>query len=332
MIQFFNSLQIVQGPAGKKKGIVRPFQNLNCKEILTELMVRDSKLNSLEKTNKKHLQNHLKLMMKGIIRTPAMSYNNETKSMEELSLEHYEVSPIEPLHDIKGHIKNLWCVLPHVLDHGLKKEFQSVLKSCFDSKGKIRGSDYRLSLLITYNTLKNKFNEDVKELLETLIEICHGAYCKASSRSSRSVLRLFNVTFKHALICKRLANSCKEFKKIFGTYYHSIITHLPEVARIISPSSLHTENEERLFSDLNNISTTTSSRRHESVRDNSILRLQLEMQWRSNNQNGSLSKMKDSISKISHFSKEGESIVFSHFSFPISILIIVFFERYNFIA
>ena len=90
---------------------------------------------------------------------------------------------------------------------------------------------------------------------------------------------------------------------MFGIYFHTITTHLPEVARVIAPSSLHTENEERLFADLNGIVKSTSSRSKESIRDSCIVRVQFEMKWRESN--GKSSKFKET-SRISTFSKEGK--------------------------
>ena len=143
----------------------------------------------------------------------------------------------------------------------------------------------RISLITVYHVLKNDLTEDVRELLSTLVEICELAYSSSDKRSSKSILRLFNITFKHAVLLTQLFP--KEPKKIskqklFGIYFHSITCHLPEVSRIIAPSSLHSENEERMFSDITSISRTTSSRTDENVRDNAILRLQMEIEFKKN--------------------------------------------------
>ena len=47
----------------------------------------------------------------GVNRTPALCYGNEKKSMSDINLSKYEVCPCEPLHDCKGHIKNVWEVI-----------------------------------------------------------------------------------------------------------------------------------------------------------------------------------------------------------------------------
>lgn len=63
-------------------------------------------------------------------------------------------------------------------------------------------------------------------------------------------------------------------QKLYGIYYHGL-----KVSRIVSPSSLHTENEEQLFSKINQISLRTSPRSLESIRDNSIIRIQAEQKF-----------------------------------------------------
>ena len=89
--------------------------------------------------------------------------------------------------------------------------------------------------------------------------------------------------------------------KLYGQYFHSITTHLPEVACIISPSSLYTEQEERIFSALNGISASTSSRKLESLRNNNIIRIQAEQKFQEKNY-GEKVTMSSKISKISHAS------------------------------
>ena len=68
--------------------------------------------------------------------------------MESMKLGHYEVSPIEILHDIKGHIHNLWDVLPEIMSQNLKEKFKTILDTCYGTKGKVRGVDYRYICLI----------------------------------------------------------------------------------------------------------------------------------------------------------------------------------------
>ena len=80
------------------------------------------------------------------------------------------------------------------------------------------------------------------------------------------------MTFLHALICIPVFEEKPKFAKIYGTYFHSIVKHLPEHARIISTSSLYTESEERIFNALREIGRDATNRLQSSVRDIGIVR------------------------------------------------------------
>lgn len=58
----------------------------------------------------------LKSHLAGIVRNPALFYGeHESETARSLNLERYEVSPVEPLHDLKGHIKNMYEIIPSYL-------------------------------------------------------------------------------------------------------------------------------------------------------------------------------------------------------------------------
>ena len=121
--------------------------------------------------------------------------------------------------------------------------------------------------------MKDKLPKEIKELIYTLQEICRLAYLKSQERSPKSILRLHNVTFQHANLCFQIfGKSPQKLQKMYGIYFHANINHLPIVARIISPSSLDTESEERIFGALRGITLATSSRSSDSIRDTGIIR------------------------------------------------------------
>ena len=91
---------------------------------------------------------------------------------------------------------------------------------------------------------------------------------KSQARSPKSILRLHNVSFKHALLCHQIFGRHPEkLKKIYGIYFHALTIHLAEISRIIAPSSLYCESEERIFSNLRGIGKAVSSRAVTSIRD-----------------------------------------------------------------
>ena len=82
---------------------------------------------SIEKPTKMQMESILKKHLSGTSRTPAMCYGTVSTEVSSLNLGSYEISPVEPLHDIKGHIKNLWELLPHHLPEDLKDKFSNDL-------------------------------------------------------------------------------------------------------------------------------------------------------------------------------------------------------------
>ena len=294
---------MIASTAGRKENAINPFLNLKIAELNKELLERGI-LNDVAEENKPAKEQRLKQELSGVARLPALSFGSIDKKMSELNLQSYEVSPCEPLHDTKGHIKNVWEALLDVLDGNDKRIFQESLQNCYGSKAKVRGSDYRYSTIIVYNNLKDSCSRKIKELLYTLQEINRLAYQKSTKRSPKYILRIHNVTFRHAVACISVFGKNPKLTKLYGQYFHSITTHLPEVARIISPSSLHTEQEERIFSALNGISASTSSRKLESLRDNNIIRIQAEQKFQEQNygEKVTLSSMSSKISKFSHAS------------------------------
>ena len=114
----------------------------------------------------------------------------------------YEVSQVEPLHDLKGHIRNVWDLLPKHIPTELKDTFEKEVSFAIgENKDKYRGRDYRLSVIAVYARMRGMFCPEIEELLYTLKEICRISYLKALDRSPKMILRLYNVTFLHYLRC-----------------------------------------------------------------------------------------------------------------------------------
>ena len=71
-------------------------------------------------------------------RPMALRFNSMFDLTEELK--HYEISVVDPLHDICGHIKNLYTeLLFHIEDEGQKKYFKQPCTGSFDNKSVKRG-------------------------------------------------------------------------------------------------------------------------------------------------------------------------------------------------
>ena len=271
-----------------KRGGANPFETLNKEGLNLEIALRN--VDTLRKDGKEPTKEQLKLSlkheMKGIHRVPTLlGSGNEERTLEELNLDKYEISPSEPLHDVKGEIANTLEALPDVLSESQKTILEETLELAFGDKDKKRGCDYRAATILVYLYLSQNAakpcSPEVTELLYTLVSLSKLAYESAELRTPKSVLMMYNVTFRYAmakmdLFGMKWSSSKMSNTKFYGLYYHSIVSHFADIHRIIALSSLHAEEEERTFSSVNSISTATSSRALEHVRDNSIIRMQAE--------------------------------------------------------
>ena len=108
---------VLAGPAGRQRrnGGIHPFDKLKKEEILDELITRKVKGNIMN-LKKNDLEKILKEdVLMGVARLPSPFFSNQDATLSDLGLEKYEVAPIEPLHDLKDHIKNLLEGLPRHL-------------------------------------------------------------------------------------------------------------------------------------------------------------------------------------------------------------------------
>ena len=117
----------------------------------------------------------------------------------------------------------------------------------------------------------------LKLLFETLSEIQEIVYGHDKDRSSKKVLRLYNLTFVHGMEAKRIFKIQKSLtsRKMFGQYFHASISHAPQQYRVMAMSSTNAENEERSFHFLKKVSTLTSNHHAENVLINAFTRTQV---------------------------------------------------------
>ena len=275
--------KVLEGPAGKERRNcgVHPFKNMNKEELIRECKGRHLSVDGLLKPA---LESNLKEVLRGIQRVPALCFPQQECSLQELSLGNYEVLPVEPLHDLKEHINNIFKELPKHLNDEEKVLFDETMEAVLSTKEKLRGSDYRLCCVVLALNLGKHCRLTIKRLLHTLAELCEMLYAPAEKRTPRFILRLLNVTFRHVIaVCKVFKiPPVLTYRKLFGIYYHSITCHAPLTSRIISLSSVDTEEEEREFSTINSISKSTSNGHPEHIIPNSIIRVQAEKSFRSN--------------------------------------------------
>ena len=166
------------------------------------------------------------------------------------------------------------------------------------TKEKLRGSDYRLCCVVLALHLGSNCRLTIRRLLNTLAELCELLYAPADKRTPKFILRLHNVAFSHVIAVRKVIQipQVLTYRKMFGIYYHSITCHAPFTSRLISLSSVDTEEEEREFSTINSISKSTSNGHPEHIIPNSIIKVQAESRFRSKK-----SAFVDQQSKIGKF-------------------------------
>ena len=289
--------KVLEGPAGRdrRNGGVHPFKTMSKEDLVRECKGRHLPTDGLLKPA---LETQLKEDLKGIQRVPALSFPAQTTSMKELNLGSYEVVPVEPLHDLKEHINNILKELPKHLNDAESTLFEEALEAVLSTKEKLRGSDYRLCCVVLALHLGSNCRLSIKRLLNTLAELCELLYAPADKRTPRFILRLHNVAFSHVIAVRKVIQipQVLTYRKMFGIYYHSITCHAPLTSRLISLSSVDTEEEEREFSTINSISKSTSNGHPEHIIPNSIIRVQAERSFRSKK-----SAFVDQQSKIGKF-------------------------------
>ncbi|CAB3981856.1 Retrovirus-related Pol poly from transposon opus [Paramuricea clavata] len=87
-------------------------------------------------------------------------------------------------------------------------------------------------------------------------------------------------------------------RKLYGTYFHNITSHAPIQNRLISGRSANTEEQERIFNAITNITRTTSSFHADHVTANILVRLQAEKHLSANHHASSVEKQQAQVSKL----------------------------------
>ena len=274
--------KVIAGPAGKERrnGGVQPFQQMSKDDMIRECKGRNLPTDGLLKPA---LQSQLREELKGIQRVPALCFPDQSASMKDLNLTQYEVVPVEPLHDLKEHINNILKELPKHLTNEEKPLFEEAIEAVLSTKEKLRGADYRLCCIVLALHLGSNCRLTIRRLLYSLAELCELLYAPSDKRTPRFILRLHNVTFCHVVAVRKVFNTTEILtrRKLYGIYYHSITCHAPFTSRLISLSSVDTEEEEREFSTINAISKTTSNGHPEHIIPNCIVHAQAERNFKS---------------------------------------------------
>ena len=201
----------------------KPFERLKVDELRSEFRARKIIPGG---NTKSELERELTTLRKGIQRFPALLQTFPERQLTDVHLDQYEISPCEPLHDIKGHMANLFEEIPKHATGEIAAEIQKI-KSSVLNKDTLRCIDYRKAAVLLCKALHDcDTDENLICLVDTLVEICEILYSGIESRSPRSVLRLHNLTFLHGRMCVQLFYNPKAISKrrMFGKYFYSLTT------------------------------------------------------------------------------------------------------------
>ena len=281
-----------------------PFRGLRKDDIAMELEARG--YNTLRKS-KPELQQQLQEELHGIQRPPALICPNPEKTANSINCSLYEVIACEPLHDITNIVEHIIVELPcHIKETDVQKQFEQFSESTVAEKNQLKGSDARLYAVklakFVQNLHKeNKLNENVLKLCNSLVEIINICYRKHDTRNQQQILRLYNQRFVFSLACLKVVGAPRKMNstKFYGSHFHCLVTHAPEVYRLLCLRSVIVEEEERSFGDLRSISKSTSNRQPEYTLQNAVLRFNAQQE--SHSIADSLQKQESVISQQAKF-------------------------------
>ena len=266
---------VLKGKFGKSDA-TGPFKSLKVENIRAELKSRGVDAHG----NKKELQERLTDLLRGTSRVPALLFGSQKQSLDELNLQDYEVLFFEPLHTCLNHIANILTELPlHMTDVDALLLFKEITTLAL-KKDKLRATDYRRAILkVTIAlSMKNLLTEDEKDILLLFSEMMGIYYENDGKRSPRSVLRLYNISFRHGQAIQKLLTPPKELtlRKLCGIYYHGAVDHAPLLYRLVCLRSICAELFERYFDRIEDITRKTWNKHIEDLVPNAYLHIQAE--------------------------------------------------------
>ena len=206
---------------------------------------------------------------------PAIIFENALVDCNKFNLINYEIRGTEPLHDINGHIKNLF---EEIVEHVPNKTYlQNVITSSYEGKEVKRGADTRLALLLVTSSIKDNVPGHIYMICETLCAILELLYLNDDKRTAESVLALYGKTFLYGILLrKHIGHNVKKLtvKKLYGKDFHSLFRHCSDEHRILSGKSMNAENQERTFKFSKSIRSCTSNHHPDQILLNCVIRRQ----------------------------------------------------------
>ncbi len=227
----------------------------------------------------------------GISNFPALLQDNPKATLASLRIDNYEISPTEPLHNLKGHLSN---IIEEILVISIGKTHEAIaaVKRTVLCKDTICCSDLRKAIIIILIYIElNAISTDtpITQLYRTAVKISCLLYSHDSDRTPKQsyayTITLFSTHISprisvHNPICKSTSGNKK--KNVWKILPFTSLPCCTAVYRTVSLSSLNTEQHERLFQQAKGISKDTTNHDAEHLILNIIQRLQFETTSTSN--------------------------------------------------
>ena len=229
---------------------VYPLKGLKKKELDRELTSRG--IYAKDKAKRQDLQEELTEVMAGQQRVPAILFDEPLQDLANICCQDYEMLPIEPMHDLAGHLGNIYTSLPHHIDNKQKDSLTSLIKLCIGPKDTPRCADMRASVL---KLIPSAADYGVEDVLNSFAELQQLLYARESRRTPNAILRCYLIAFKHARNCLDLFGKKPKGKemtprKFYGKYFHSLSIHAAQTMRVFNGKTVHAERQESCFGDL----------------------------------------------------------------------------------
>ena len=168
-----------------------------------------------------------------------------------------------------------------------------------------------MSSYIHYST--GFLSDKVQTLFDTMTEISSILYSRPEKCCQKSILRLHNQTFLHAIACEEVFGRPQALcEKFYERYFHSLVVHAPIQHRIICLRSTNTEQQERHFNAFLSISAAISRRRPGEIITPGIIRMQAEVKSEESKQRDTLKEQESRLGKLAYHLPTTQNTIIPH--------------------
>ena len=187
--------------------------NLKVNDLRIELSLRRVATANMKKPE---LEKEFNVLRGGIVNVPALLQGIPEIPLCKTGLEHYEISPVERLHDIQGHLCNIIDEVRVSLEGEVREKVEAICSTVLGKE--TLSSDYRKGSILILKTLQEL--QPISPLIETAVEISEILYSGPLKHCSQSILRLHLFMQDYAEIKYASQRQCHLEKCLAGIFMH----------------------------------------------------------------------------------------------------------------